>query len=153
MIWLIGASLVVLALAGTAGYYLRQVQKLKQHQAEQLAELDRKAQKKRGEMNDSIQILAQSIGQEVNGNQLSLTEASIRISGLLKTLSVSDDVKEEFLAFYKLAEATAHIPILEEWKKLSTKKKLAFSKERDKLESDYREFVLAAAKRIQGRDF
>ena len=57
---------------------------------------------------------------------MTLTEGAIRVRVLLDGLSVNEDVQEEFAAFYQLAKATEHIPILEGWKQLSTKKKLAF---------------------------
>lgn len=143
------AVLIVLALAVYAGYLLLQVKKLRHKQQLAQEELDKQIDQKRQEDNSSIQILAEGLKQD----QLSLTEASIRIRGLLEILAVDDSIRQEFSAFYQLADATAHIPILAEWKKLSRKQQVAFDLERDRAEQQQKEFVLSAANRIIGRSF
>lgn len=143
------AVLIVLALAVYAGYLLLQVKKLRRKQQLAQEELDKQINQKRQEDNSSIQILAEGLKQD----QLSLTEASIRIRGLLEILAVDDSIRQEFSAFYQLADATAHIPILAEWKKLSRKQQVAFDLERDRAEQQQKEFVLSAANRIIGRSF
>jgi len=107
------------------------------------------AQQQRQEVNNSIQILARGCQQ----GQLSLTETSIRIRGLLNALSLDIAVLEEFSAFAQLADAASHIPILEEWKSLSGAKKKTFDQEREQLEGLHSEFVLSAANRIINRKF
>ncbi len=77
--------------------------------------------KRQAEFQESIRVIASAILQ----NQVSLTEGAIRInklSGLLED-TLSDDIAYE--VFSELTEATAHIPILENWAKL-TKKEQAF---------------------------
>lgn len=149
VVWLVLATLVLIVLAVTAGYYLWQVRKLQQRQQQQREALQEEGAKQRQRINNSIQILAQGILDD----QLTLTEASIRIRVLLDSLSVTDDVRDNYKAFYLLADATDHIPILDQWKALSTKKKLQLTKEREKLETDHREFVEDAARRIRGQRF
>ncbi len=143
------AALVIAALTATAGYYLWQLRVLKNKRAQQKEALEQAGREQRERVNKSIQIIAQAIVEE----QMTLTEGAIRVRVLLDGLGVSESVQKEFSAFYQLAKATEHIPILEAWKQLSTKKKLAFDSERERLEKDYREFVLDAAVRIQGQYF
>jgi hypothetical protein len=115
-----------------------------------LEEANQKAQEdQRIWMNKSIQILAQAVGKE----DLSLTEASIRISGLLDALNVTAEIKAEFSAFYQLREKTQHIPYLEAWQALSDAEQRKFDLERLQYEAGYQDFVMDAAKRIIDRHF
>ena len=143
------ASLVVLVLTVIAGYYLwllyQQKQKLKLAEQETRAELARK----RKYINDSIQILARGTLQ----SQLTLTEASIRISTLLDSLPVAPEVQKEYIAFYQLAEKTAHIPIMEDWKALSKKEKFNFDRQREEFEFQHADAIMAAAERSIGKQF
>ncbi|WP_111640805.1 DUF2489 domain-containing protein [Marinimicrobium alkaliphilum] len=144
------AVIIILALAGVAGWlHYKLHRQNQQHQAvqEQQAKAGRE---QRARVNQSIQILARAVG---NDEELTLTEASIRISVLLDSLGVEDPVREEFSAFYQLTEATSHIPFLEGWKQLSRQEQVQYDRERETQETQYREFVLEAAERIQGRDF
>ena len=151
LIW--GGALIVAALAGVAGYLLLKLYRLRKQQALRLAEQEQanivalKSQRER--LNKSIQIIAQAVHQD----ELSLTEASLRISVLLDNLDVSEGVREEFSAFYQLRERTEHIPILEAWQALSRKEQNDFDIERLRHESSFDEFVRDAAVRIRGRSF
>ena len=149
MTLLIIALVIVSVLATVAGVLLYKVHKKNQAQRALLAEKERAVAEQRAYINRSIQILAQASQTE----HLTLTEASIRISVLLDSLGVGDEVREEFSAFYQLRELTEHIPILEGWKKLSRKEKMQFDRQRLEHEASYRDFVLDAAARIQGREF
>lgn len=146
---LIIAGVIILVLASIAGVLLYKVRERNKAQ-EKLVEIrQQEGEAQRGRVNRSIQIIAQSI----NNDDITLTEASIRISVLLDSLSVDDQVREEFSAFYQLTEATNHIPILEGWKKLTPKEQFAFDQQRVTQEEHFQEFVQDAAKRIQGRSF
>jgi len=72
---------------------------------------------------------------------------------LLDNLKITDDERKEYSALFQLAEATAHIPILEAWKKLSKIKKKKFEKERADIETVYKEFVINAAEQLKGKVF
>ncbi|USD23326.1 DUF2489 domain-containing protein [Microbulbifer variabilis] len=149
-IWLLViAALIIFTLAVIAGYYLRKLSAAQKKQAEQLAELEQAAQEQRQRVNDSIQIIARSLLDDGVG----LTEASIRIRVLLDALQVEDSVREEFVAFYTIAEKTSHIPILKEWKALPRKEQFQYELEMAQVEADYKDFALDAAKRILGRTF
>ncbi|WP_445357046.1 DUF2489 domain-containing protein [Microbulbifer sp. ANSA002] len=149
-IWLLViAALIIFTLAVIAGYYLRKLSAAQKKQAEQLAELEQAAQEQRQRVNDSIQIIARSLLDDGVG----LTEASIRIRVLLDALQVEESVREEFVAFYTIAEKTSHIPILKEWKALPRKEQFQYELEMAQVEADYKDFALDAAKRILGRTF
>ncbi|MYM62248.1 DUF2489 domain-containing protein [Pseudomaricurvus sp. HS19] len=149
LFWLVIGAVIVVALSGVAAWYLLALRRLRQRQAGQMEILRAERDQQRQRLNNSIQVLAQGLLEE----QLTLTEGAIRIRVLLDSLNISDDERESYRAFYLLATATDHIPILEQWKALSTKKKLELTRQREKLESDHREFVLDAAKRILGQQF
>ncbi len=141
--------LIVAILALVAAYYLWQLYRLRQTQKLQLKKVEAESRAQRERINTSIQVIASSVGRE----DLTLTEASIRISVLLDSLSVDDTVRDEYSAFYQLRDATAHIPILEQWKKLPVAERRKLDKERLKHEHTYSAFVLAAAERIRGKTF
>jgi hypothetical protein len=143
------AAVIIFVLAAVAGFYLRKLQLAQRVQAEQLAELEQSAADQRERVNNSIQIIARTLLDDGVG----LTEASIRIRVLLDALQVEQEVREEFVAFYTVADKTSHIPILKDWKKLPRKKQFEFEKEMAALEDEYRDFALDAAKRILGRKF
>lgn len=146
----IGAAIVIiLVLTVIATYMQFQVNKMKRKREVVQAQLQQEAMEARNKIVNSINILARG----VLADQVTLTEASIRINGLLDQLGVEGELRENYIVFTQLAKATAHIPILKEWKKLPTKKKLAFDAEREKLEEQYRDFILDAAKRIQNEIF
>ncbi len=148
----IGAA-IILALGVIAFHLVYKVYLQNKANAKRLKELDEaneKAQREQREwLNKSIQILAHA----VHNDELTLTEASIRISGLLDTLDVHADVKTEFSAFYQLRDKTSHIPYLEAWQQLSSAEQNKFDLERLRHEASFNDFVMDAAKRIQGRNF
>ncbi|WP_020413035.1 DUF2489 domain-containing protein [Microbulbifer variabilis] len=146
---LILAAVIIFALAIVAGYYLRKLSVAQKKQAEQLAELEQAAEDQRERVNDSIQIIARTLLDDGVG----LTEASIRIRVLLDALQVEDKVREEFVAFYTIAEKTSHIPILKDWKALPRKEQFQYELEMAQIEADYKDFAIDAAKRILGRTF
>jgi hypothetical protein len=149
VILLVIAVTVIVMLAIVAGQLQYRVCKLRREQKERQEALEREGEAQRERVNRSIQIIAKSVGNE----DITLTEASIRISVLLDSLGVEEPVREEFSAFYQLAEANGHIPILDEWRKLTPKQKFALDHQRITQEVHYQEFVIDAAKRIQGRVF
>ncbi|MDQ2078019.1 DUF2489 domain-containing protein [Marinimicrobium sp. ABcell2] len=149
VILLVIAVVIILALAVVAVQLQYRLYKLKRDQNERQAVMEREGEAQRERVNRSIQIIAKSVGND----DITLTEASIRISVLLDSLGVEEPVREEFSAFYQLAEANSHIPILEEWRKLSPKQQFALDQQRVTQEVHYQEFILDAAQRIQGRTF
>lgn len=143
-------GLIILVLSVIALVLRHKVRQMEKHRAEVAAAQQVQATARREEINRSIQIIARALGQD---ERLTLTEASIRISGLLDSLGVPPGVQEEFSAFYQLTQATAHIPYLKEWQQLDKKRKRELEQDREKHEAIYREFVEDAARRIIGREF
>jgi len=152
-ILIILGALIILVLTIIASRLVYKVYLQKKDREVKLQALEAANQKSQIErrewVNKSIQILAQA----VHKDELTLTEASIRISGLLDSLDVNADIKTEFSAFYQLREKTSHIPYLESWQNLSDAEQKKFDLERLRHESTFNDFVMDAAKRIQGRDF
>lgn len=147
------AILIIVVLASIAARLIYKVYRMNQLRSQQfndLAKANMAAQEKQKERaNKSIQILAQALHQD----ELTLTEASIRISHILDQLDVDAVVKAEFSAFYQLRERTEHIPIMNDWKNLSSKEQRVYEKERLQQEATYYDFVKDAARRILGRQF
>jgi len=143
-------GVIIIAVLSVIAYRLQQkVKQVEMAKEAQRQEHEKKAKEKRDSMNKSIQILAQGLRED----QVTKTEAAIRISVLLEFLGVDDSVKAEYSALFQLAEASAHIPILDKWKALSTKEKMRYDNERMALEEKYGDFVINAAERIKGQYF
>jgi len=153
LFFLIAGGLIIAALSIIAArlvYQVIRMERARKAKLKSLEEANQKAQREQREwMNKSIQLLAQAL----HNDELTLTEASIRISGLLDSLDVGAGVKEEFSAFYQLRDKTSHIPYLKAWQQLSTAEQKKFDIERLRYEFTFNDFVMDAAKRIQGRAF
>ncbi|MGD8176712.1 DUF2489 domain-containing protein [Marinimicrobium sp. ARAG 43.8] len=144
------AGIVIIGvLAAVAGTLLFKVHKLNQARREQERLQQEAVDAQRERINKSIQVIAQAIGSD----DITLTEASIRISVLLDSLGVDDAVRDEFSPFYDLKTATEHIPILEGWKALSRKEQFQYDRERATQEQFHEKAVVSAAKQIRGRVF
>lgn len=146
---IIAGALILLVLSVIAWRLQSQVRKMEATKAQQQQELDELKDNHQQYLNNSIQVLAQGIIDD----QLTLTEGAIRISVLLDNLEINDKHREEYSAFFQLAEATSHIPILKAWKQLPKAEKRRFEKERESTEDKYKDFVVDAAKRIRGVEF
>ena len=149
MILLMIAIAIIGVLVAIAIHMQNKVKQMEEGKAEQQQFLEQQKQQQREQWNKSIQVLAQGVLDE----QVTATEAAIRIGVLLEYLNVDEAVKEEYSAFYQLAEATAYIPILDKWKELPTKEKLRYDSERVAIESNFSDFVKDAAQRIKGQVF
>ncbi|GAB2197830.1 DUF2489 domain-containing protein [Sessilibacter sp. MAH4] len=150
MLYLLILGIVIIAvLAGVAGYYLWQLKKQKEYLAQVEAEQQKTYEDQRKRMNNSIQRIAQGL----LADQLTLTEAALRIRAMMNGLGVSEEDKTEFKAFFLLAEKTEHIPILEEWKELEKTKKREYEKQRLAHEKEFGDFVRDAAEKIMGKNF
>lgn len=143
------AILIVASLSVVAMYY---VVKLKQHKARVQSVLDEQEKAmlmKQQENHKSIVFLANALLQD----QLSLTEAGMRINWLSKSIDMSENQRDMALVFEKIAAATQHIPILDEWKKLTRKQQFQFDKQRLSIEKEYSDFAIDSAKKIIESNF
>ncbi len=142
---LVYAAIAVIAiLIAVAAYYHVKLYNKNVKHAENEAELSKTLAENRLKNINSVEIIARA----VLDDQVTLTEASIRINALVQAIRLEDDKAKELSVFRQLAEATAHIPILEKWKALSKKEKRDYDKERESIETNFRDFVVAASKLI-----
>lgn len=148
-VWILAGGSVIVILAGIAVYLHWQLHKQRCAEKELQKKIKKQEEEKLDYINSSIQILAQGLLED----QLSVTEASIRISVLLSYLANNETHKKDFAVFYQVANKTSHIPILEEWKKLGIKERLRFDQERAVVEAEYEDFVRDAAQRVIGKRF
>lgn len=146
---LVAAILIIVVLAAVAAWLWHRVYRQSRRNRQMEREYQQRASDQRERINDSIRILARAVGND----EVTLTEASIRIRVLLDSLEADEAVREEFAAFYQLADDTAHIPILDQWKQLSPRDQHRFHREREQIEARHYDAVQDAAKRIQGRTF
>lgn len=141
---LIIAVMVVLVLVSVAIYYhwrlYRQRGQIEKRQRE--LEQERAAQKQR--VLKSIEIICRAMVSD----QVTITEGCIRVSVLLRSLNLSEQQLSVYSVFFDLESATAHIPILDDWRKLSRKQQNVFDNERENIEEKYRDFVVDAAQRF-----
>jgi len=135
---------VILLLSVYATLLCKKLWQLKRKQTLDKNKEQHRVKNKKIETQESIHILINCLLQD----QVSLTEAAIRISGLAKALKLSDIEQQFYIAFDNLAMATSHIPILEAWGKLSAKEQKRFNDERGIIEGEHKDKVLDAAKRL-----
>ena len=131
------AQLIMLLIITVLGVYAVKVcwqlwQQKKIAQQAQAALVQQRSESRR-EHQESIAVLIRCLSQK----QVSVTEASIRISGLAKMLDLDEDERKQYQAFDDLAFATSHIPILADWKRLSSKERYKFTLERETIESQF----------------
>jgi|GEM_PF-1464446 len=129
--WILAATCVVVVLAVVAArlqWQLHQKNKADQQkrQDQHAALLERRAY-----AHKSIKILANAVLED----QVTLTEASIRISGLARTFPLNQQELDFHACFFELADKTAHIPYLDKWKELDNKQQKKLTKERITLEA------------------
>ena len=93
------------------------------------------------EARQAIQVIARALLQ----NDLSDTEAAMRISFLSQQVAATSEELESFSIFQQLAEATSHIPILEDWIALERTEKRRLNLERENIEVGFKEFIRSSA--------
>lgn len=138
------ALLLVSALAGYATYLW---QKLRDQQVQlkaQTEQLQADLQSKNLEARQSIQIIARALLQK----DLSDTEAAMRIGFLSQQVIATEAEEQQFEVFRQLAEATAYIPILDDWAMLEKSEKRRLNAERKNIEAKYADFIQAGAQQL-----
>lgn len=142
---LIGVALVVLvSLTAYAWILQRRIRALEIRQRLAAAEFDAQRDERRDKALLGISMLANAMVRE----EVTLTEGSIRVAYLLTQVDETARQRQEYSVFYQLAEATAHIPMLEAWQALSQQQQLGLTIERENIEALYKEFTLAAARAL-----
>lgn len=143
------AILIVLSLAFYAGYLLLKVRRQQDMQGLKLAELESFLGQEKARRVLSIRLLARGVLDQ----QLSLTEAAIRITALLDILGQGQSARSEHAALYKLADETLHIPRLKDWQALSRPEKKRLEKDRLSSEAKYKDFIFSSAKELAQFEF
>ena len=69
----------------------------------------------------------------------------MRISFLSQQVAATSEELESFSIFQQLAEATSHIPILEDWIALERTEKRRVNMERENIEVGFKEFIRSSA--------
>ncbi len=142
----------LLLIAGLGWYIFLMLKKERQAKAEQerkLAEMEAKAQEQRDYLVDSIRVISMAMQDE----QCELAEGSIRIKVLLDHLAPFLHEHEDFSIFNTMFEATKHMPILDEWKKLKLRKRYELTVEREALEEKHKIAIINASKKLAVYNF
>lgn len=142
--WLVIGCLLVIVLAGYAVFLGTQLRRQNHRQRDLDRQLNEQRVTSDSEARQSVQIIARALLQK----DLSDTEAAMRIAFLSQKIIATQDELDAFKVFQQLAEATAHIPILEDWALLERSEQRRLTAEREKIETDYREFIAAGAKSL-----
>ena len=136
--------IIILALAIYALYLWKKVwkqdQKTSEQQDAQLKTELENTQKAR----KNIIIMARVVLE----NQVPLTEAAIRIMAYTRALPMSEQSSSHYNAFDQLAKATAHIPILDQWKNLTPEKQDQLTAERLDLENKHHKQIIKACQQL-----
>jgi len=120
---------------------VRQQEKLQKSSADSLSQ---QLNTRQEGFRDSIRVIATALVQ----GQVGLTEGAIRINKLSSLLDEASGGNGQYKVFSQLAEATAHIPILENWKKLTNNEMIAFNRERSSIEDSFQLSIKDAAQII-----
>ncbi len=141
--WIL-AALIISVLAGYAIYLQCKLRALdvSQQRAAGLRQQDAVARSERA--HKSIEILARA----TVADELTVTEACMRIDYLMQQLHESHRFSLHRQVFTQVAEAAAHIPILDRWQALSAADKKRYTLERLRIEANYRDFVIAACHQL-----
>ncbi len=141
--WIV-AALIVIVLAGYALHLRRKLRALavSQRRAAELRQQDASARSERAHR--SIELLARA----TVADELTVTEACMRIDHLMQQLHEGHRFSQQRRVFTQVAEATAHIPILDRWQALSAADKKRYTLERLRIEGNYRDFVIAACHQL-----
>jgi len=138
MVWIgMAAGALCLALAGYALWLWREVWRRR-------AGLRARRDEAGAHRRDSIRILARA----VIDDELNLTEGAIRLKVLLDHEVPAETGAQRFPAIYGLHDATAHMPRRLERRRRPRSEIARLDAEREELETDYRQAVLAEARRL-----
>lgn len=143
------AAIILLILAGIAGYYLNKVRKLNQAQKEQAEKNKQALEDHRNALIKDIQFIANSMVQK----QCEITEGCMRITYLINKVDDSEALRQSFPHVHNHTQATAHMPIKEDYKALTRKEQFKLDNERHTLESKSAENILREVKKILTHNF
>lgn len=144
---LIAALLIVIPLAAYASWLVWQLRKQNSSAKAREASRQAMAKEKAQEAEKSILILLLALQKE----QLSLTEAAMRVSHFSRMLVWPEQDMQYYNAFHQLAQDASHIPILEQWQALSEQQQQGFDQQRAELETMHKANINAASQQLLAR--
>jgi len=144
MVYIIIASLIILALASYAGYLLILLRKQKKDQQQSTPQKNGEDDVKFLGIVESLVVIAKAIRDE----QCPMVEGCIRLKVLLDQLQLPEVVKDEFVVFTTVYDKTVHIPTHKAWKELKLKQRHQYTKEMMELEEEYLNVVKESAKQL-----
>ena len=149
-LWVAGGIAGAVIIAGLAAYaiYLHwKLYRLRQKTVQSAVEVPKVYQpgnNYRVDVEKSLYLLADAM----LDNKMTHTEGCIRVCAVASTLENASQFRQEYGVLFHVAEATAHIPILDDWKALSKEDKKRFDESREKIESKYEDAIREAATRL-----
>lgn len=146
--WVLAAAAVILPLAVYAGVLAVRLRRREQQQREAEAARRRARAERQAQARLGIRLLAAAMIAE----EITLTEGCQRISYLLGQLEPGAHPEEEVSVFFRVAEATAHLPILDAWRALDRRQQHAYNLDRASIEAGFRDRALIAAEGILARE-
>ncbi|MGB0206263.1 MAG: DUF2489 domain-containing protein [Neptuniibacter sp.] len=146
--------LLCIVISAIALFYIRRHSKLIKDTRDEQKQQIEKAQKRYDEQRDylieSIHVISRAVG---NDDKLTYTEACMRLTALLESLAPQLLQHADFSVIYEVYKRTEHIPIKDDWKKLTRQKQWKYKKEMAKVEAEFAEEVDKAARRLAEYDF
>lgn len=159
--WIVSALIIIVVLAGYAGYLHWLLRQQKRNRAERATAAHQNpatgavqtfgptssSQQRTVAAEKAVYLLAEAL----LDNKLTHTEGCIRITAMAAGLADYERFQKNYAVFFKVAEATAHVPILDAWRALSAKEQKTLERERLDIEERYRPEVIAAAQQLKAR--
>lgn len=128
----------------------RVIRDAKVQETQQKAKVQKRYDEQRAYLIESIQVISRAVG---NDEKLTYTEACMRLTALMESLAPHLLQHADFAVIYEVYKRTEHIPIKDEWKKLTKQKQWVYKKEMAKVEAEFAERVDQAAKKLTKYDF
>jgi histidinol phosphatase-like PHP family hydrolase len=146
--------LLCIVISVIALFYIRRHSKLikdtRDEQKQQIAKVQKRYDEQRDYLIESIHVISRAVG---NDEKLTYTEACMRLTALLESLAPQLLQHADFSVIYEVYKRTEHIPIKDDWKKLTRQKQWTYKKEMAKVEAEFAEEVDKAARRLAEYDF
>ena len=141
--------LIGLAISAALLWYITKKLKTAGRQRAEQRERETRNDERRQQAVQSVRVLAMSIEQD----QVSLSEGSIRIHGLLQVLAPELLERQPYTIFRVMAEATAHMPTHEQRQATDRRFVRRMDQQRLELERQHRETIREAATAIRHYPF
>jgi hypothetical protein len=142
--FILAGLLIITALGCYAAFLALQLQAQRKTQVAQEKSQAEHRLKNDVDARRSIQVIARALLQK----DLSKTEAAMRIAFLSQKIISSKAEESALSSFLQLAEATAYIPILDDWTALERSEKRRLTAERETIDAQYSSFIDSGAETL-----